>query len=186
MWAIATEKDVSFFNDKRALVSIYLSDGYDSDETQWILDSWCGFNEDAGHNWHLLIPCSTDAYVLNEKLDASHYDVKFANRVIKQHELAKSGLPLLMFENYDPSSPPQYVSFRGMSREKRRDILKVIAEIVADEAQNGPADANEFRKAILDRVSILVSRHKLAKAGLQTLAIGTAIIGVVSGLYSLR
>jgi len=185
MWAIGTEKDIEVFRDRRALVSVYISDGYNHDEIQWVLDSWKGFNRDASHNWHLLIPCKTDAYVLNQKIDAAQYDTELADKIVAQSNLQEEKFPLLVFESFERGNPPKFVSLHGMTRAKTISLLKEIAAIVQDEAEKGPSAPDEFRRKVMDRVDILSTQKKVLGFALKAVAIGGTAIGIISGVVGL-
>lgn len=183
MLAICAINDIGNFRNQKAVVSVYLADGFNHDEIQWVLNAWNGFNERAGHRWHLLIPSKVETGVLNDRLDASEYDVRLAEEIRKRNKIKKNLLPVLAFENYSATGMPSYFSLRGKSQAEVAELLRKITDvIVEEEQQDGRASPDEFRSGVSERIRILSNQDTARKWLYRSLAVGISFIGAASGI----
>lgn len=182
MWTVCTTDDIAYFHDQKAVVSVYLSDGFNHDEIQWVLNAWNGFNERAGHRWHLLIPSKVETHVLNQRLDASEYDVRLAERIRERNQIKKSALPVLAFENYSATGSPSYFSLCGKSHEEVVDLLRKITDVIVEEEKDERSSPNEFRRSVAARIRILSNQDTARRWLYRSLAAGASLIGVASGM----
>jgi hypothetical protein len=196
MWAIATQQDVAFFKDNRSVVSVYLSKGYDAENTRWILDAWAGFNHDSGHNWHLLIPCRSGAFELNEQtvrrehatkkvvdklIDPDLYNVEEARKIITANKLDDEKFPLLLFENFDPDGSPFFLSLRDLKRSEMTEFLEDVAKLIERETELGPLDNANFRKRCHEEIQMLARKKWAGRIGIKALGVGATVLGLAFG-----
>lgn len=192
MWAIVTQHEARDFDHSRALVSVYLSKGYDHEKTQWLLDAFQGFNRDAGHNWHLLVPCREDASgfdrkrVIDGKLDASLYDVDLARTIIKKVKLDKESFPILTFEDPNGEVRPYFISLAKLTTDEISSLLQSIAAITNEAAESGLRSPEGFRMQVFQGIERLVIKTWGRKIVVKFLELGNTLIGAASALLSFR
>lgn len=195
MWKIATFEDANYFKNEKLVVSILISDGYDFETIQSILNTWSGFNIDSGDDWHLLIPSKLSAEeihratesigpkgaeIITGKTCASIYDTDKVRKVITELSLGDEGFPLLFFESFETNEEAFYFSLRGLNTTERNDFLKDIAkEINSFDPSNFDCPMS-YRRSVHNNIRIVYNRNWAKRVTIKIIELSA---GTILGLF---
>lgn len=205
MWAVATEKDLEYFSTEDAVVSIYLSNGYDLDETQWILDCWEAINRDSGRAWHLIIPSKKSAFDLNNsnleegekkghrevvqnRINAKDYNVELAANIINKLQGTQSKkifFPILVFENFTSGKHPLLIELGRLERREILGFLESVASEIRDLRDQVNGDPSNFRDQAQIRIKTLANRDWAGRIAPRAIGVGATATGLLFGALSL-
>ena len=158
---IKNQEELEKFEQRRALVGVYLDRVNDPSTIEWVLRTKNEFNRRAGRAWNLLIPAKDDsryAYAPNALARPDDYSIEFASFLIDKFKIKPEATPGIVFRKSDKDF---YYLKLGDERSSEEVILGIADLARKCRDLDGVDDPNRFRKHVnTEVVKYLRDRHK--------------------------
>lgn len=167
---------------QRALVTLFLDNGYTDHVIQVVIDAKWGFNAQVGPAWHLLIPYQ-QGFAVDSVLSPKAHGAELSREIIDARAIPNRRLAAMLFENYDGDQDAYYLSLADLSDQQIICAIGDIADIVMHRFKNGRSDPQEFRADVTDAIEVhqrlralVTFAKRQTENAIEILGLGAALI----------
>ena len=180
MWFITNEDERKEFENRRALVGMFVDRNYNTEKFSWLLEAKRGFDEHSRDAWHLLVPVKLRAqsgYGLDDQVRAEDFGVELAAAIIDHLQIEFADLPCIVFRAKGEEC--FFLKLGGMTQDQFYEEIGRVADLARECQAESKAKGQAFRDYVNMQVANHLRRRRILSATRSALPALSSLLGSV-------